>query len=133
MFILINAYSIQRPLAYSVMFGGWAMVALVISTLKDNLVQILASYPHYFIIYVASVGVTSFLICYWRGPVTHPRSFQIIQWSIQMVAMAIVYHATQLREASIILVVMVTLFYLMCTRLLQCMRKCYMHHVVLRW
>lgn len=109
------------------------MVAWVISTMKDNLVHFITSYPHYFIIYIALVGVASFLTCYWRGPITHPRSFQIIQWSIQLVAMTTIYQATQLREASIILVVMVTIFYLMHTRLLQCMKKCYISQVVLRW
>ena len=134
MFILINAYPvIQKPVAYSVLLGGWAMIAWATSMMKDNLLHFITSYPHYFIIYIAIVGVASFLFCYWRGPITHHRSFQIIQWSIQLVAMTTIYQSTQLREASIILVTMVILFYLMHTRLLKWIKKCYMYHVVLRW
>lgn len=109
------------------------MVVWLFSEVQSNLQNLITSYPHYVIIYVVFVGVTSFLFCYWRGPITHPRSFQVICWIIQLVAMTLIYHSTQLREASIILMLIVILFCLIHNKLSQWIKKFYMHHVVLRW
>lgn len=115
------------------MIGGWGVVAWAISEMKAHFIPMITSYPHYIIIYVVLVGVASFLFCYWWGPVTHPRTFQIIQWSIQLVAMTLIYHATQLQEASLILLVTVIIFYQIYHRLSHWIKNCYLHHVLMRW
>ena len=123
----------QRPVAYSVMLGGWALVAWVMSEVKSQLLPMITSYPIFITMYILVVGVTSFLFCYWKGPISHPRTFQVIQWSIQLVAMMLVYHATQLREASLILMIVIMSIYLTRTRASSWIGKFYLHHVLLRW
>lgn len=115
------------------MLGGWALVAWAFSEVQSNLYHLITSYPHYIIIYTTLVGVASFLFCYWKGPPTHPRTFQIIQWLIQLVGMILVYNATQLRETSLILLAVTVLLYLIRTKTVQCIEKFYWQHVLLRW
>jgi len=120
-------------MAYSVLLGGWALVAWVFSEVKSNLLNLITSYPHYVIIYIIIAGVASFLFCHWRGPITHPRTFQIIQWCIQLVGMALIYHATQLRETSLILLAVIIIFYFISNKLLQWIKNFYWKHILLRW
>ena len=99
------------------MFGGWPLVAWAMTEVKSQLLHLVTAYPLYIIVYVIVVGVASLLFCHWRGPITHVRTFQVIQWSIQLVAMTLIYHATNFREASLILLVIIILFYLISNKL----------------
>ena len=101
------------------MFGGWPLVAWAMTEVKSQLLHLITAYPIYIVVYVIVVGVTSFLFCHWRGPITHVRTFQVIQWSIQLVAMTLIYHATNFREASLILLVIIILFYLISNKLTE--------------
>ena len=125
--------TLQRPMAASVLVGGWAMVAWVFSEIKSNLFQVITLYPHYVIIYVVIVGVASLLFCHWRGPIVRHRTFQIIQWSIQLLGVALIYNATQLREASAILLAAVITVFFLRKKLCYCFHGVYHHYVVLPW
>jgi len=120
-------------MAASVLVGGWAMVAWVFSEIKSNLFHVITLYPHYIIVYVVVVGVTSLLVCYWKGPIAQQRTFQIIQWSVQLVGVSLIYNATQLREASLILLAIVITSFFIRNKLCSCFHGIYHHYIVLPW
>jgi len=109
------------------------MVAWVFSEIKSNLFYLITLYPHYVIIYVLVVGVTSLLFCHWRGPISQQRTFQTIQWSIQLFGIALIYNATQLRETSLILLAMVITILLVRKKLSYCFSGMYHRFIVLPW
>jgi len=69
-------------------------------------------YSSYVAIYFITAGVVSFAVCYYKGPVTNPRLLDLIRWSIQFLALGLVYYSSQIVEVSatiIALVVMISL------------------------
>lgn len=65
----------------------------------------------YLIIYVFVAGVISFAVLYRFGPVENPRTFNLIQWSIQLLALILIALASQLPEIGFAFVTLALLFY----------------------
>ena len=65
----------------------------------------------YIIVYVLVAGIASFAVIYRFGPVENPRTFNLIQWSIQLVALLLIALASQLPEVGLAFVAMALLFY----------------------
>lgn len=52
--------------------------------LWDNTQLILTQYKEWLMWYILTSSLISFIICYRFGPVTNPRTKQIIQWFLQV-------------------------------------------------
>ena len=65
----------------------------------------------YLLIYVFVAGVISFAVMYRFGPVENPRTFNLIQWSIQLLALILIALASQLTEVGLAFVSLALLFY----------------------
>ena len=70
----------------------------------------------YFVIYVFVAGVISFAVMYRFGPVENPRTFNLIQWSIQLVALILIALASQLPQLGFTFVMIVLTFYFLPAR-----------------
>ena len=57
------------------------------------------------------MGMISFAIVYRYGPVTDPRTLNLIQWLLQGIGLVLVYNSTQIREVSIALIIIVLTVY----------------------
>ena len=69
--------------------------------------EILLNNWHYVIGYVTIAGLISFAVLYRLGPVENPRTLDLIQWSIQLVALALVYFSFyQITEVAVVMVAM---------------------------
>ncbi|KAK3106637.1 hypothetical protein FSP39_024173 [Pinctada imbricata] len=61
--------------------------------------------------YIIFIGLISFAVCYKFGPVTDQRSLSLIQWTLQLIGLIMIYNGTQIREFSIaIIVTLLTLY-----------------------
>lgn len=69
--------------------------------------MVLELYYVYVIGYFAVAALISFAVCYYKGPVADPRSLNLIKWSIQLLALVMLYNSSQLTEISIALIVLV--------------------------
>lgn len=77
----------------------------------DPVANSLAQYWQYVLGYIIITGLISFCACYRYGPVTDPRSLNLIQWFIQVLGLILVYQGTQIPELSVaIIVVLLTLY-----------------------
>ena len=65
----------------------------------------------YVVIYVFVAGVISFAVIYRFGPVENPRTFNLIQWSIQLLALFLIALASQLPEVGFAFVTLALLVY----------------------
>jgi hypothetical protein len=65
----------------------------------------------YVLIYVFVAGVISFAVMYRFGPVENPRTFNLIQWSIQLLALILIALSSQLPEVGFAFVTLALLFY----------------------
>lgn len=57
--------------------------------LLDNAKMIALQYMQYVLGYIAVSGVISFAICYRFGPLTDPRSKNLIRWSLKVISLSI--------------------------------------------
>ncbi|XP_077497160.1 nuclear envelope integral membrane protein-like [Amblyomma americanum] len=90
----------RRAAGYSVIFFGWSLVLYLLQLLWSNVYQVLAEYKSVLAGYIAFTALLSFAICYRVGPPTNPRTLNLIQWSLQLVALAGVVTSSEMREAT---------------------------------
>ena len=68
-------------------------------------------YWHYILGYCILMGIISFAIVYRYGPVTDPRTLNLIQWFLQGIGLVLVYNSSQIREVSIALIIILVTIY----------------------
>ncbi|XP_012529869.1 nuclear envelope integral membrane protein 1 isoform X2 [Monomorium pharaonis] len=88
-----------------------SMSFYIAKTLWENMQLIIMQYREWVMWYVLVTSLISFIICYRFGPVTNVRTKQIIQWFLQLVGLALVYHSSHFCEASFSCCVVLILFY----------------------
>ena len=86
---------------------GFSVTAWLLQYLWQNIQDLLISYSYYVTIYFITAGVVSFAICYYKGPVTNPRLLDLIRWSIQVLAMGLMYYSSQIVEISVTIIALV--------------------------
>lgn len=66
--------------------GGSCMLSIyAMQMLIENLNIILILYYKYILGYIGFSVLVSFVICYRYGPVTNPRSIDLIRWTLQVI------------------------------------------------
>ncbi|XP_053673619.1 nuclear envelope integral membrane protein-like [Anopheles nili] len=100
-----------RPLMVGVMVGGWTLGFYGMQILYENLRLIFVLYQHYVFWYLAVVGTISFLVCYRLGPPMNHRSKQVIQWTLQLIGLTMVFFCSYQRTFSTGLVLVVMAVY----------------------
>lgn len=99
--LLILIYIISRMVpgkkagAFAFLAFGWSTVAYMLSMVWGSLLDTMVNHWQSVLAYVVVSGLISFAYCYWRGPVTSPRSLTIMQWTIQLVAVTMLYFSFQ--------------------------------------
>ncbi|XP_011693322.1 PREDICTED: transmembrane protein 194A [Wasmannia auropunctata] len=91
---------IPRGKAMYLIFAA-SMSLYIAKTLLENMQLIIMQYREWVMWYVLVTSLISFVICYRFGPVTNPRTKQLIQWFLQVVGLALVYNSSHFHEASL--------------------------------
>nr|XP_040238005.2 nuclear envelope integral membrane protein 1 [Anopheles coluzzii] len=89
-----------RPLMLGVMVGGWTLGFYGMQMMYENLRLIFVLYQHYVFWYLAIVGSISFFVCYRLGPPKDRRSKRVIQWTLQLIALTMVFFSSYQRQLS---------------------------------
>ena len=87
------------------------MVGSFLYWLAKHALEVATTMWQYLLIYVFVAGVISFAVIYRFGPVENPRTFNLIQWSIQLFALILIALASQLPEVGLAFVSLTLLFY----------------------
>ena len=125
---LTHTHTPQKSwLGLGVLAGGYTLVGSFFYWLYRHSLDLLASMWQYIIIYVLISAIVSFAIIYRLGPVENPRTFNLIQWSIQLLALVLIGLASQLPEAGLVFVAMAMLSYLIPARYVHIQRTGYVY------
>ncbi|EGI69236.1 Transmembrane protein 194A [Acromyrmex echinatior] len=108
--IYVAGKLIPRGKAMYVIFAA-SMSLYIAKTLWENMQLIIMQYREWVMWYVLVTSLISFVICYRFGPVTNTRTKQIIEWFLQLVGLALIYHSSHFHEASFSCCIIVILFY----------------------
>lgn len=88
----------KKSVAYSVLLGGWSFSFYLIYALWQNLSTVLLRYQKWVGVYLVSVTLLSFGVCYRLGPPRDPRSLNLLQWSMQLVSLLLIFASSQIPE-----------------------------------
>ena len=70
-----------------------------------NLTEAVMSYWQYMLTYAVVAGLVSFAVMYRWGGVSHPRTFDLICWFLQLVGLCLIYFSTSCTWTSVALVI----------------------------
>uniref|UniRef100_A0A914V1A3 Nuclear envelope integral membrane protein 1 n=1 Tax=Plectus sambesii TaxID=2011161 RepID=A0A914V1A3_9BILA len=93
-----------RTLGIPILLGGWSFSFYLIYALWQNLYTVLLQYQKWVAAYLVSVLLLSFGVCYRLGPPTNKRSYDLVQWALQLVALGVIYGSCQIPQLSLSLI-----------------------------
>ncbi|XP_054714490.1 nuclear envelope integral membrane protein-like isoform X2 [Uloborus diversus] len=88
----------KKSASYAVLFFGYSFVLYALKAFWHDFSQILFNYMDYFLTYCVVMAFISFVICYRLGPVKNPRTFNLIQWFMQVIALLLIFFSSEYRE-----------------------------------
>jgi hypothetical protein len=103
MSLLVMTYFLQKR--FRAGWFGWIMACYSLSlyfltSLWYNLKVYLLENHLYVLCYFVVTGLASFAFCYRMGPVENPRTLNLIQWTLQLFALVLVYLSSYYQLAS---------------------------------
>lgn len=97
---------------YGMLASGWTLAFYLAQIIVDNIQTILITYQSYVLGYILTTGCVSFVVCYYMGPPKNERSKDLIMWGLQLFGLLGIYMSSELREATIgIMVGCIVLYY----------------------
>lgn len=104
-----------KSLGYLFMFLGSSASLWFLSVLgqmtNEPLADRFLEYWQYIFGYFIISGVISFAIMYRYGPVSDQRTLNLIQWFLQCIGLILIYNSSQIREVSIVMIIVVLIIY----------------------
>ncbi|KAK9512098.1 hypothetical protein O3M35_000597 [Rhynocoris fuscipes] len=100
---ILSRFMPRKPIMYSFLAGGWTIGIYIVQLIGDNLRLIAMEYKSYVFYYILFTGIISFVVCYRYGPVSDPKSINLIRWALQGVALMMVFFSSDFQEASMFL------------------------------
>lgn len=92
--ILLYVFSKFVPkknlLGIGVLIGGYSFAGYIIHWIYSQGLEFVRENWFYLLVYIITAGLVSFAVLYRIGP-AHPRSLQLIQWFLQLVALFVVF------------------------------------------
>lgn len=102
----------KKPMMYGMLIGGWTVSVYLVQLLWDNFRTVLEQYGSHVLAYITSVGILSFGFCYRFGPVTDPRSRNLIKWTLQGAALLLIFLSSWFQETTVTICIILLTVYL---------------------
>uniref|UniRef100_A0AAF5I1Y3 Nuclear envelope integral membrane protein 1 n=1 Tax=Strongyloides stercoralis TaxID=6248 RepID=A0AAF5I1Y3_STRER len=90
--------------------GGWGFVSFCLSLFWDEIKSLVYNNFLYFQFYIGIVIILVLAIFYRNGPPQDVRSINLIQWSLQLVSLLLVFFSSQLIPFSITVLIILLIF-----------------------
>ncbi|VDN92175.1 unnamed protein product [Brugia pahangi] len=88
-------------LGIPLMFTGWSVSFFFIYTVWKNLASLVLLYQKFVAAYFATVILVSLAVCYRYGPPTDVRSHNLAQWTLQLIALLLIYSSCQTTDIAV--------------------------------
>lgn len=106
-----SASLLQKVGAYAFLVVGWSSLAWFGSMFWNTLLDQMLENWQFSLSYFAVTGLLSFAYFYWRGPISNPRSLDVLQWMLQVVGLLLVCWSFQSSILSVLAVILLLLVY----------------------
>ncbi|XP_053311687.1 nuclear envelope integral membrane protein 1 isoform X2 [Spea bombifrons] len=95
----------KRSPFYVLLLGGWSFSLYIIQLVFKNFQEICKEYWQYLLGYLTLVGFISFAVCYKYGPLENKRSINLLNWTLQLVGLLLMFAGIQVRQMAITVIV----------------------------
>ncbi|XP_067123313.1 nuclear envelope integral membrane protein isoform X2 [Centruroides vittatus] len=102
---LISRITPKKVGAYSILIFGWSLVLYLLQLIWENIKSLVESYREFLIAYFIIIAVISSTICYYYGPVTNYKTLNLIQWSLQLIGLSIIFFSSEFREVPTVIII----------------------------
>jgi hypothetical protein len=113
MLFILSRMIPNKNLSYTLMIASWCFCAYLVRWLLENFRETLLEYKEYVAGYLVTSAIISFAVCYYIGPPTEPRRQNLVKWTIQLIALLLLYWSTQVKEASAAVIIIVLSLYML--------------------
>ncbi|XP_072263870.1 nuclear envelope integral membrane protein 1 isoform X2 [Pyxicephalus adspersus] len=86
---------------YMLLVGGWSFSLYIIQLVVKNFQGICSEYWQYLLGYLCIVGFVSFAVCYRYGPLENERSINLLNWTLQLIGLLLMYVGVQVRHVAL--------------------------------
>jgi len=127
MVLLILLYKLlpYKKVIGASMATGFSITVYFMEYVWNKLLDVAITYPYHTATFCSISGLVSVVLMYYFGPPSHERSFNLIQWFLQLVAVYLIYQSSYCKEFVITVIVLVAISqFISFTRLLY---KLFMH------
>ncbi|KAK0416824.1 hypothetical protein QR680_012704 [Steinernema hermaphroditum] len=95
-FLLVYVLTKLLPMRLSTattgtVLAGYAFSSYVMYNMWGYVWSLIVAYQTYFTYYVCSSASFALLFCYWQGPPSNPRTYDVMQWTLQLISTLTVY------------------------------------------
>ncbi|XP_075708129.1 LOW QUALITY PROTEIN: nuclear envelope integral membrane protein 1 [Rhinoderma darwinii] len=90
---------------YMLLVGGWSFSLYIIQLVFRNFQGICTEYWQYLLGYLGIVGFVSFAVCYKYGPLENERSINLLNWTLQIIGLLLMYTGIQVRNVALVMIV----------------------------
>lgn len=109
LYFIITLLPLKRPAMIGMMAGGSTVIIYFFQSFLNNILALLPMYTQFLYGYLIVSGFISFIVCYRFGPLSNPRSKNIIQWSLEIISLFLVFFSSYNQQVAVILAVFITL------------------------
>ncbi|XP_059812318.1 nuclear envelope integral membrane protein 1 isoform X1 [Hypanus sabinus] len=102
---LLSRFLPKKSSLYLLMASGWSVSLYLIQVTLRNLHFLLKEYWQYVLGYVTISGFISFAICYKYGPPEEERSINLLNWTLQLCGLFLMYSGVQVRQVALAFIV----------------------------
>ncbi|XP_051865329.1 nuclear envelope integral membrane protein 1 isoform X2 [Pristis pectinata] len=102
---LLSRFLPKRSSLYLLVAGGWSVSLYLIQVTIRNLQFLLKEYWQYVLGYVTISGFISFAVCYKYGPPEKERSINLLNWTLQLCGLLLMYSGIQVRQVALALII----------------------------
>ncbi|KAM3936146.1 LOW QUALITY PROTEIN: nuclear envelope integral membrane protein 1 [Leptodactylus fuscus] len=107
--ILILVFMLSKLLPkkssfYMLLVGGWSFSLYIIQLVFKNFQGIWTEYWQYLLGYLCVVGFVSFAVCYKYGPLENERSINLLNWTLQLIGLLLMYVGIQVRNVALVMI-----------------------------
>ncbi|KAM5181234.1 nuclear envelope integral membrane protein 1 isoform 2-T2 [Mantella aurantiaca] len=86
---------------YLLLVGGWSFSLYILQLVVKNFQGICTEYWQYLLGYLCIVGFVSFAVCYRYGPLENERSINLLNWTLQLIGLLLMYVGVQVRHVAL--------------------------------
>ncbi|XP_003748233.1 nuclear envelope integral membrane protein 1 [Galendromus occidentalis] len=109
-FFLSRMIPRRRTMLVSLLMG-WSFSVYIFHKLWTNLYEVLHEHRAIVFTYLGVAATISFALCYRCGPPTNEKTIDLMQWSVQFMALAVVYLSSDIQEVTLAFCLVALLIY----------------------